>query len=53
MSKYAKYVIREPELVKEMVFHDFKRQLAGFTLPSEIFIDKQVLKEGKQYVDIA
>jgi len=52
-SKYGKYVIREPKFVKEMAFHDFERQLSGFTFPAEIYVDKEILKEANQYVDIA
>jgi len=53
MSKYAKYVIRAPKLAKEIIFYDFKSQLAAINLQLGIFIDKQVLKEEKRCIDFS
>ena len=51
-SKYGKYVIREPKLIREMALHDFKRQPSGSTFPIEVYIDGEMIKEANQYLTI-
>ena len=52
-SKYAKYVITKPKLVTELAFHDFKiSDISGFTFPDEVYLDSDILKGAKQWVDV-
>jgi hypothetical protein len=50
-QKYSKYVITQPKFVTEMENHDFTN-VSGFTFPDEVYIDKDILKEAKQWLDI-
>jgi hypothetical protein len=49
--KYSKYVITQPKFVTEMAHHDFTK-VSGFTFPDEVYLDKDILKEADQWLDI-
>ena len=48
---YDKYVVTEPKFVNELDFHDFS-VANGFTFPDEVYLDKEILPEAKQWLDI-
>ena len=50
-SKYGKYVISEPKLINELAHHDFT-DVSGITFPDEVYLDKEILGEAKQWLDI-
>jgi len=50
-NKYGKYVITQPKFITEMAFHDFSK-VSGFTFPDEVYIDKDLVKEANQWLDI-
>ena len=50
-SKYSKYVITQPKFITEMAHHDFTK-VSGFTFPDEVYLDRDILKEAKQWLDI-
>jgi len=50
-SKYSKYIITQPKLITEMAHHDFTK-VSGFTFPDEVYLDKDILKEANQWLDI-
>jgi hypothetical protein len=50
-SKYGKYVISEPKLITELAHHDFT-DVSGITFPDEVYLDKEILGEAKQWLDI-
>ena len=50
-SKYGKYVITDPKLVKDLAHHDFSK-VNGFTYPDEVYVDNEILPQAKQWLDI-
>jgi len=50
-NKYGKYVITQPKFVTELASHDFTK-VSGFTFPDEVYLDKDILKEANQWLDI-
>jgi hypothetical protein len=50
-QRYDKYVVTEPKFVHELDFHDFS-VANGFTFPDEVYLDKEILPEAKQWLDI-
>lgn len=50
-SKYSKYVITQPKFITEMAHHDFTK-VSGFTFPDEVYLDRDILKEARQWLDI-
>ncbi len=51
-DKYGKYVVTEPKFLTEMAHHNYS-QVSGFTFPDEVYIDKDLIKEADQWLDIA
>lgn len=50
-SKYSKYIIAKPKLVRELADHDLT-QISGFTFPDEVYLDKDILNEANHWLDI-
>jgi hypothetical protein len=50
-SRYAKYVIDQPEFITEMAHHDFT-DISGFTFPDEVYLNGQMLPEAKHWLDL-
>jgi hypothetical protein len=50
-KKYSKYIVTQPKLVTELAYHDFSK-ISGFTFPDEVYLDKDILKEANQWLDI-
>jgi hypothetical protein len=50
-SKYGKYVVTEPKFLTEQAHHDYT-EVSGFTFPDEVYIDKDLIKEANQWLDI-
>ena len=50
-GNYGKYVITEPRLITELAHHDFT-DVSGITFPDEVYLDKEMLGEAKQWLDI-
>lgn len=50
-SRYGKYIITEPKFITEMAHHDFT-EVSGFTFPDEVYIDRDLIREANQWLDI-
>ena len=50
-AKYGKYVITAPKLITELAHHDFTG-VSGITFPDEVYLDKDILREANQWLDI-
>jgi hypothetical protein len=50
-GKYGKYIIEDPKLVKDMLFHDLRKP-SGFTYPDEVYIDAELCPEAGSWVDM-
>jgi hypothetical protein len=50
-KKYSKYVITQPKFVTELAYHDLTK-ISGFTFPDEVYLDKDILKEANQWLDV-
>lgn len=50
-SRYSKYIITEPKLIKDLAFHNFNK-VSGFTFPDEVYLDKDLVPEARQWLDI-
>lgn len=50
-SKYGKYIITQPKFITELAYHDMTN-VSGCTFPDEVFLDKDILKEANQWLDI-
>ena len=50
-SRYGRYVITEPRLITELAHHDFT-EVSGITFPDEVYLDRELLEEANQWLDI-
>ena len=50
-GKYGKYVVTRPKLITELAHHDFT-DVSGITFPDEVYLDRDLLKESNQWLDI-
>jgi hypothetical protein len=50
-SRYGRYVIAQPKLITELAHHDFT-EASGITFPDEVYLDRELLKEANQWLDI-
>jgi len=50
-GKYGKYVVTQPRLTADLAHHDLT-DVSGITFPDEVYLDRDILKESNQWLDI-
>ena len=50
-GKYARYIIEDPKLVRDLAHHDFSA-VKGFSYPDPVYMDGELCPEAEAWLDI-
>jgi hypothetical protein len=50
-GKYARYIIEDPKLVRDLAHHDFSA-VKGFSYPDPVYMDEELCPEAGAWLDI-